>query len=234
MFEQNIPETVHLEVAREFRINAEAWNPLFKDSRDGKQGLFLPNAGRFDRLTVPSRVSLSRALKRVSGAEGATVRFDVGFARGDVLVNKDPTFGKRIVAVPADQPNAYEVLRQVSLIVLDKMRIEGREVSPNGRVIEDTEFRTNLSAQRWILAHEIYADAAFMERRESEVLFEEEVRYRTIGDMTCTGAVRSKATTVEEIVNEIAVARLTERGATRSNDRASEAAMEDRKKEGYF
>jgi sulfate adenylyltransferase subunit 2 len=60
------------------------------------------------------------------------------------------------------------------------------------------------------------------------------VRYRTVGDMSCTGAVRSSAATVEEIVDEIAVTRITERGATRADDRFSEAAMEDRKREGYF
>ena len=60
------------------------------------------------------------------------------------------------------------------------------------------------------------------------------VRYRTIGDMSCTGAVRSTATTVDEVVAEIAGARLSERGATRADDRVTDAAMEDRKREGYF
>jgi sulfate adenylyltransferase subunit 2 len=60
------------------------------------------------------------------------------------------------------------------------------------------------------------------------------VRYRTVGDMTCTAAVQSDADTVEKIVEEVATSRITERGATRADDRASEAAMEDRKREGYF
>jgi sulfate adenylyltransferase subunit 2 len=60
------------------------------------------------------------------------------------------------------------------------------------------------------------------------------VRYRTVGDATCTGAVESTASTVEEVILEVAATRVTERGATRADDRASEAAMEDRKKEGYF
>ncbi|MEV0968926.1 sulfate adenylyltransferase subunit CysD [Microtetraspora glauca] len=77
-------------------------------------------------------------------------------------------------------------------------------------------------------------DAEVVRRGEDEPLFEAVVRYRTVGDMTCTGAVASTAATVEEIIEEIAVTRLTERGATRADDRASEAAMEDRKKEGYF
>jgi sulfate adenylyltransferase subunit 2 len=60
------------------------------------------------------------------------------------------------------------------------------------------------------------------------------VRYRTVGDMSCTGAVESDATTVAEVIAEVSASRLTERGATRADDRMSEAAMEDRKKEGYF
>jgi len=60
------------------------------------------------------------------------------------------------------------------------------------------------------------------------------VRYRTVGDASCTGAVESTATTVEEVIEEVAATRITERGATRADDRATEAAMEDRKKEGYF
>ncbi len=60
------------------------------------------------------------------------------------------------------------------------------------------------------------------------------VRYRTVGDMTCTGAVESAASTVAEIIEEVASCRTTERGATRADDRTSEAAMEDRKREGYF
>tara|TARA_B100000315_G_C14518201_1_gene560216 strand:- start:543 stop:1454 length:912 start_codon:yes stop_codon:yes gene_type:complete len=60
------------------------------------------------------------------------------------------------------------------------------------------------------------------------------VRYRTVGDMSCTGAVDSTAATLEEIIGEVAATRTTERGATRADDRVSEAAMEDRKKEGYF
>ena len=62
----------------------------------------------------------------------------------------------------------------------------------------------------------------------------ETVRYRTVGDMTCTGGIRSTATTIAQIVNEIATTRITERGQTRADDQTSEAAMEDRKKAGYF
>jgi sulfate adenylyltransferase subunit 2 len=77
-------------------------------------------------------------------------------------------------------------------------------------------------------------DSDVVLRGDDEPLFEAVVRYRTVGDMTCTGAVQSTAATVEEIIEEIAATRITERGATRADDRSSEAAMEDRKREGYF
>ncbi len=70
--------------------------------------------------------------------------------------------------------------------------------------------------------------------RATETVVTKQVRYRTVGDMSCTGAVESNALTVGEVVVEVAATRLTERGATRADDRISEAAMEDRKKEGYF
>ena len=80
----------------------------------------------------------------------------------------------------------------------------------------------------------LLADNEFIERMDGEEPFEELVRYRTVGDMTITGAVESDADTVEKIIDEVASTRKTERGATRADDRTSEAAMEDRKKEGYF
>ena len=70
--------------------------------------------------------------------------------------------------------------------------------------------------------------------RDGEMVQVKRVRYRTVGDMSCTGAVLSNAATVDEVIAEIAASRLTERGATRADDRLSESAMEDRKKEGYF
>lgn len=70
--------------------------------------------------------------------------------------------------------------------------------------------------------------------RENEVLVEKTVRYRTVGDMSCTGAVESTASTPDEILAEISISTLSERGATRADDKLSESAMEDRKKEGYF
>ncbi|MBD0709526.1 MULTISPECIES: sulfate adenylyltransferase subunit CysD [unclassified Streptomyces] len=70
--------------------------------------------------------------------------------------------------------------------------------------------------------------------KESETVETRLVRYRTVGDMSCTGAVDSAAVTLDDVITEIAASRLTERGATRADDKMSEAAMEDRKREGYF
>jgi len=80
----------------------------------------------------------------------------------------------------------------------------------------------------------LLADGPYLTRGEDEPVFDTKVRYRTVGDMTCTGAVESTATTIAEIIAEIAATRITERGQTRADDRTSEAAMEDRKREGYF
>jgi sulfate adenylyltransferase subunit 2 len=103
--------------------------------------------------------------------------------------------------------------------------------------------RENLEIPSIYYAHErevferdgiLLGDNQFIERGEDEPLFTTTVRYRTVGDMTCTGAVASTASTVQEVIAEVAATRITERGQTRADDRASEAAMEDRKREGYF
>ena len=80
----------------------------------------------------------------------------------------------------------------------------------------------------------LLAENDFVERMDGEEVYEEQVRYRTVGDITITGAVESDADTIDKIIDEVAATRQTERGATRADDRVSEAAMEDRKKEGYF
>jgi len=80
----------------------------------------------------------------------------------------------------------------------------------------------------------LYAWRDGTELIDGEQVFAETVRYRTVGDMSCTGATRSDATTIAQIVKEIAATRITERGETRADDKTSEAAMEDRKKAGYF
>jgi sulfate adenylyltransferase subunit 2 len=80
----------------------------------------------------------------------------------------------------------------------------------------------------------LYALSPYVQLIDGETPFEASVRYRTVGDMTCTGAVRSIAVTLEDVVSEIAATRITERGETRADDRVTDAAMEDRKREGYF
>ncbi len=103
--------------------------------------------------------------------------------------------------------------------------------------------REQLEVPSIYLAHErlvferdgmLLADSKYVERDEGEHVFPEWVRYRTVGDMSCTGAVASRAATLDEVVSEIAATRITERGETRADDRHSEAAMEDRKVAGYF
>ena len=80
----------------------------------------------------------------------------------------------------------------------------------------------------------LYAISPFVQLIDGEEPFAASVRYRTVGDMSCTGAVESSAATLEAVVAEIAATRITERGETRADDRVTEAAMEDRKREGYF
>ncbi|HLM87399.1 MAG TPA: sulfate adenylyltransferase subunit CysD [Solirubrobacteraceae bacterium] len=80
----------------------------------------------------------------------------------------------------------------------------------------------------------LYAVSPFIELMDGEEPFTARVRYRTVGDMSCTGAVESDAATLEQVVAEIAATEVTERGQTRADDRVTEAAMEDRKRQGYF
>jgi sulfate adenylyltransferase subunit 2 len=80
----------------------------------------------------------------------------------------------------------------------------------------------------------LYAVSPYIQLMDGEEPFETSVRYRTVGDMSCTGAVESNAKTLDTVVEEIAATRITERGETRADDRVSEAAMEDRKRGGYF
>jgi sulfate adenylyltransferase subunit 2 len=80
----------------------------------------------------------------------------------------------------------------------------------------------------------LLTESEFNPTKPNETVEERTVRFRTVGDLTLTGCVESTASTIQEIIDEVAIARVTERGATRGDDRFSEAAMEDRKKEGYF
>jgi acetyl/propionyl-CoA carboxylase alpha subunit len=153
-------DVVNTHVAREFRINAESWKPDIKDSRDGQRGLFLPNAGVFDEISLPSTAEVLAALEAngVGGIADLQVRFDTGFEAGDKLVNKDPTFGKLIVAIAseADQTeHSYELLRLASIEVLKRMRVEGRQVMPTGKVIRGSRFETNLADHVRILESEM-------------------------------------------------------------------------------
>jgi acetyl/propionyl-CoA carboxylase alpha subunit len=138
-------QLVATHVGREFRINAESWMPNLKDSRDGGMGLFLPNAGTFDRIEIPRAAEIVAKLKETVGGtiKDLKIRFDCGFEPGDTLVNKDPTFGKLIISVAADE-NAYELLRLVCIEVLEQTRIEGRQVRPDGVPLEGMPFLTNL------------------------------------------------------------------------------------------
>lgn len=80
----------------------------------------------------------------------------------------------------------------------------------------------------------LMAESDYLKATDAEQVFESTVRFRTVGDMTCTGAFESEASTLPEIIDEVSATRITERGASRADDRTAEAAMEDRKKEGYF
>jgi sulfate adenylyltransferase subunit 2 len=111
------------------------------------------------------------------------------------------------------------------LDVWQYISVEGLEVPPIYFAHEREVFRRDGM---------LYALSAFVELIDGEEPFVESVRYRTVGDMSCTGAVRSTATELEHVVAEIAATKITERGETRADDKVSEAAMEDRKVAGYF
>lgn len=89
---------------------------------------------------------------------------------------------------------------------------------------------------RDVISHEgqLVAVSSFIQLEETDTIMRKAVRYRTVGDMTCTAAVESSASNIDDIINEIIITRTSERGETRIDDKISEAAMEDRKKNGYF
>lgn len=90
--------------------------------------------------------------------------------------------------------------------------------------------------EREVIEHEgqLVAVSDFIQLDETDTILKKQVRYRTVGDMTCTAAVESNAATLDEVINEIISTRISERGETRIDDKVTEAAMEDRKKNGYF
>ena len=86
----------------------------------------------------------------------------------------------------------------------------------------------------WVWSQLREANLPFIQIDETDTILTKRVRYRTVGDMTCTAAVESDAATLQEVVSEITASRISERGETRIDDKVTEAAMEDRKKGGYF
>jgi sulfate adenylyltransferase subunit 2 len=92
------------------------------------------------------------------------------------------------------------------------------------------------SHDREVVLHEgqLVAVSEYLNLDDTDAVLTKRVRYRTVGDMTCTAAVESTAATLDEVVNEIIATRISERGETRIDDKVTEAAMEDRKKNGYF
>lgn len=92
------------------------------------------------------------------------------------------------------------------------------------------------SHERKVIEHQgqLIAVSPFIQIDESDSIITKKVRYRTVGDMTCTAAVESEAYSIDDIINEITATKTSERGETRIDDKVSEAAMEDRKKNGYF
>ena len=111
---------------------------------------------------------------------------------------------------------------------LDIWRYLGRESIPLPSIYYAHRRRVFRRDGMWL------AETPFLGPAAGEVVEERMVRFRTVGDATCTGAIESTAATVEAVIAEVAAARVTERGATRADDRFSEAGMEDRKREGYF
>ena len=126
---------------------------------------------------------------------------------------------------PGEHVRVFPLSNWTEIDVWEYVALEGLELPPMYFAHRREVFRRDGM---------LYAASPHLELLPGEEVFEESVRFRTVGDMTCTGAVRSTAATLEEVVEEIAATRITERGETRADDRVTEAAMEDRKKEGYF
>ena len=126
---------------------------------------------------------------------------------------------------PGEHVRAFPISNWTELDVWRYIEREGIELPPLYYAHERDVFRRD---GMW------RAVGPVSEPRPDERVQRVQVRYRTVGDMSCTGAVESDALTVADVVREVAASTITERGATRADDRISEAAMEDRKREGYF
>ncbi|MDQ6796706.1 MAG: sulfate adenylyltransferase subunit CysD [Actinomycetota bacterium] len=124
-----------------------------------------------------------------------------------------------------EQIRVFPISNWTELDVWRYIGVEGLEVPP-----------MYFSHRRLVVERDgmLLAVSQWVQPVGDEEPFEATVRYRTVGDASCTGAVESTASTITDVIAEIAATRITERGATRADDRISEAAMEDRKKEGYF
>ena len=161
----------------------------------------------------------ARAKERIISLRDAFGQWDPRNQRPELwnLYNGRHTPGQHVRAFPISNWTELDVWRYIAR--------EGIELPPIYYAHEREVFRRD---GMWRAVGEHSRPA------EGEEVTTRTVRYRTVGDMSCTGAVLSEAATVEDVVLEVAASTLTERGATRADDRISEAAMEDRKKDGYF
>lgn len=161
----------------------------------------------------------ARAKERIISLRDAFGQWDPRNQRPELwnLYNGRHTPGQHVRAFPISNWTELDVWRYIAR--------EGIELPPIYYAHEREVFRRD---GMWRAVGEHSRPA------EGEEVATRTVRYRTVGDMSCTGAVLSEAATVEDVVLEVAASTLTERGATRADDRISEAAMEDRKKDGYF
>jgi len=154
-------------------------------------------------------------------------------ARGDML----PAVQQRPVAPELDRLARLGQWLAASEAARTDMNTKGAEAALRFYYAEQLELPPIYFAhEREVFRRDgmLYAASEYVERMDGEEPFVTSVRFRTVGDMTCTGGVESTASTIDAVVEEIAATRVTERGETRADDRFSEAAMEDRKRVGYF
>lgn len=161
----------------------------------------------------------ARAKERIMSLRDAFGRWDPRKQRPELwnLYNGRHAPGEHVRVFPISNWTELDVWRYI--------RREGIELPPIYFAHSRPVFRRD---GMWL------AEGPWGGPRAGETLETRTVRYRTVGDGSCTGAVESTASTLDEVIAEVTASRLTERGATRADDRLSEAAMEDRKKEGYF
>jgi len=178
-------------------------------------------AGRHDAVFGGARrdEDKARAKERILSLRDEFGQWDPRNQRPELwdLYNGRHTVGQHVRAFPISNWTELDVWRYIER--------EGIELPPLYFAHEREVYRRE---GMWRAVSEVSP------ARTEEVVERRTVRYRTVGDMSCTGAVESDAASVGDVVREVATSTLTERGATRADDRISEAAMEDRKKDGYF